>query len=45
MKEIKCPHCCKEFFLEEEDHVSIVNQVHNKEFENIIDEYAVLRVN
>ena len=39
MREIKCPHCGKEFSLEEENYVSIVNQVHNEEFERIIDEY------
>ena len=37
MNEIKCPHCGKEFTINETDYESIVKQIKNHEFEKELD--------
>lgn len=38
MNQIKCPHCGKEFTIDEASYAEILNQVRNKEFQNEIHE-------
>ena len=38
MNQIKCPHCGKEFTIDESSYLEIVNQVRNKEFQSEIHE-------
>ena len=36
MREIKCPHCGKEFSLDQTGYADIVKQVHDDEFEHAL---------
>ena len=38
MNQIKCPHCGKEFTIDESSYLEIVSQVRNKEFQSEIHE-------
>ena len=38
MHEIKCPHCGKEFTVDESSYADILNQVRTKEFQNEVHE-------
>lgn len=38
MNQIKCPHCKKEFTIDETNYLDIVNQIKNKEFDDEIHE-------